>query len=400
MKVVLSTVFSCRNGRRRYCSLAKFCAQTIVLGGALMLLQGVAFSQAWHSESLDSGSGHDVGQFSALAVDHDGNLHAVYWDATGDAPRGQLWYAFRAPGDKQWSRMVVDQDGIWVSMAVDSSDHPHFVYDTRRETGLHYTYWDGKRWHRQVIDPGHTNYFTSIQLDSHDRPRISYYLYHLPTGEYSLHLKYANYDGKQWYIQTVDPRMHTGKMNALAVDRDGNPHIAYSYLGSTGDMLYAHWAESRWQFAAADLARTENTHLGYGNTIALDSKDHPHIAYFDDVKNNVKYASWEGGHWSTEVIDHVVSEEHLDRIALKIDRQDRPHVAYYDAGSGVLKYAVRGPSGWQREVVDRQGNVGLRPSLALDEHDQPYICYYDLTNHALRFAYRSLPPMVNVAVKK
>ena len=387
-------------GRTSWRWLGKSAGICLVLGWGLMLLPSTSIAQIWHSESLDSGSGHDVGQFSALAIDHDGDLHAAYWDATGNAPRGQLIYAFRAHGDKRWSRMAVDQDGTYVSMAVDNRDHPHFAYVSRRETGLHYAYWDGTKWHKQIIDPGHINYFTSIQLDSDGHPRISYYLYHLPTGEYSLHLKYAYFDGKSWYIQTVDPRMHTGKMNSLAVDRQGNPHIAYSYLGTTGDMLYAHWQGSNWQFSAADLAKTENTHLGYGNNIALDSKGYPHIVYFDNVKNNVKYASWDGNRWITEVVDHVVSLEELDRIAIKMDAQDRPHLAYYDAGSGLLKYAVQGMHSWQIEVVDHQGNVGLRPSLALDDHDEPYVCYYDLSNHALRLAYRESTTPANVAEKR
>jgi len=387
------------NSEAARCTL-NVCVIILIFGCVWGLVPSAAIAQAWHTDILDSGSGHDVGQFSALAIDRDGNLHVVYWDATGNAPRGQLLYGFRAPGDKQWSRMIVDQDGAYVSIAVDSSDHPHFAYVSKRETGLHYAHWDGARWHKQVVDPGHVNYFTSIQVDSQGKPRISYYLYHLPTGDYSLHLKYAYFDGKAWYVQTIDPRMHTGKMNSLALDREGNPHIAYSYLGTTGDMLYAHWHDSQWQFSAADLSRTENTYLGYGNNIAVDAKSYPHIAYFDNVKKIVKYASWDGSRWNTEVVDHLVSLDDLDRIALKIDQQDRPHLAYYDPGAGILKYAVRGPQNWNIETVDRQGNVGLRPSLALDPHDEPYICYYDLTNHALRLAYRESGPMHDVVVKR
>jgi hypothetical protein len=378
--------------------LRRWAYTMVALACMTALASTVALAQTWQTEIVDSG--HDVGQFSALAIDHHDDLHVSYWDATADAPRGLLIYAFRAQGDKKWSRIAVDQDGTYVSMALDSKDRPHLAYNSKRENGLHYTYWNGKKFVRQVIDSEHINYYTSIQVDSQDHPCISYYLYHAPTGEYVLNLKYAYYDGKAWFIQTVDRRMHTGKMNALALDAKGNPHISYSYLGSSGDMLYAYWADARWQLSAADFGRTENTHLSYGNNIAVDSKGVVHLVYFDNVKNNVKYASWDGSHWTKEVVDHVVALDDLDHIALQIDKQDHPHLAYYDAGAGALKYAILVDSKWETEVVPQQGgNSGLRPSLALDSHGNPYILSYGLTDHALHLAHRVAKPPVKEAAK-
>jgi hypothetical protein len=366
--------------------------RALVAAAALLLIQGYCIAQSWHTETVDT-SGHEVGEFSSMEVDRAGNLHIAYWDASANAPRGQLVYAFRAPTDKKWSRLVIDGDGTYVRLAVDNSGHPHIVYNSKRETGLHYAFWDGTKWHKQIVDPGHTNYFTGIQLDAEGHPKISYYLYHLPTGEYSLRLKYAYFDGKQWYIQTVDQHMHTGKMNSLALDPQGNPFIAYSFLGP-GDMLYARWDGSHWQYGAADLSRSENTHLSLGNSAAVDGQGNAHIAYFDNTKSTVKYASWDGSRWKHEVVDHLVGIDVLDQVSLKMDREGRPHIAYYDAGAGILKYAVLGTNGWQTEIVDREGNVGMHPSLFLDSHDEVFISYQDLSGHSLRLAHHE----ANVAV--
>jgi hypothetical protein len=360
--------------------------RTTALISLLLLLPSCLLGQSWVTENVDD-SGKEVGEFSSMAVDGNGDLHVAYWDATTNAPRGQLIYAFRTAHDKKWSRMVVDRDGTYVSLAVDSANLPHIVYNSRRETGLHYAHWDGKQWHRVVVDPGHTNYFACVRVDAEGHPKISYYLYHLDTGEYWLRLKYAYFDEKQWYIQTVDPHMHTGKMNSLALDSNGNPFISYSFLGP-GDMLYARWQDSHWKLGAADLSRTENTHLSYGNSAAMDSLDRPRIAYFDNTKNTVKYAHWDGTRWLTEVVDHLVALDTLDQVSLKIDRAGVPHIAYYDAGLGILKYATRDDHGWKLEVVDRDGNVGMRPTLALNANDEPFISYYDVSNQSLRVAHR------------
>jgi hypothetical protein len=364
---------------------------------ALAFLPALGSAQIWRTEVVDNGAGHEVGEFSSLAIDVDGNLHVAYWDRNADA----LLYAFRSTRDKQWSRMVVDKDGTFVTLAVDSAGRPHFAYVSKNETGLHYAYWDGTKWKKEIVDSGHINYFTSIQVDAAGHPMISYYLYHLPSGEYSLHLKYAYFDGKAWYIQTVDQRDHTGKINSLAMDRQGNPHIAYSYFANgSGDLFYAHWEGSKWRFGSADVTATENSYLAYGTSIALDSVGHPHIAYFDDTKKTVKYVSWTGTHWVPETVDQLVGIEVLDHVSLKIDHQDRPHIAYYDAGLGALKYAFRARDGWQRQVVDHEGNVGLRPSLYLDGHDEPYISYQDLGNHSLRLAHRESSVAAAASLKK
>lgn len=359
-----------------------------------------ASAQNWRTDNVDP-SGHDVGNFSALGVDGDGNLHLAYWDASGNAPRGQLIYAFRGVHDKQWSRMVLDNDGTYVSLAVDKANRPHIAYNSKRENGLHYAYWDGSVWHKQVIDPGHINYLLSIQVDDEGHPKISYYLYHQPTGEYSLHLKYAYFDGKQWYIQTVDPRDHTGKMNSLALDHDGKPYIAYVYVANgVGDMFFTRWDGESWQYSVADRKTSENRMYSMGNSVGVDSQGHPHIAYLDSYAKALKCVSWDGTRWKVEKVDSVSSVSLLDHPSLKIDRQDRIHIAYADAGAGILKYAAEGPDGWKTEVVDHEGDVGLHPSLALDTNGNAYVSYYDVDNKTLRVARREPGAATAIASKK
>ena len=63
--------------------------------------------------------------------------------------------------------MTVDPTGgTFISLAVDSNDRPHFAYNSLFLTGLHYAYWDGTTWTKQVIDATRTNHMTSIGLDA------------------------------------------------------------------------------------------------------------------------------------------------------------------------------------------------------------------------------------------
>jgi len=383
-------------GRRAAQSL-NFAATLFLL---LLILPPRILAQAehvWRVETVNDGAGSDVGWYASLAIDPAGSFHIGYYDETNRA----LLYSFRSKGDKQWSTTKVEGKGAgtYVSLAVDAAGQPHFAYNSPYEDGLHYATWDGKKWRRQIIDTEHINYYTSIKLDKDGHPRISYYLYHAPDRSYLLHLKFASFDGQQWTIETVDKRTETGKFNSLALDASGRPHIAYAHV-ALGDLLYAAWDGSRWTFGDADSRHTHNDYVGIGNSIALDRAGNPHIAYFDSTKNLVKYASMEEGRWKAEIVDQMSGRGEVDHVSLQLDSQDRPHVAYYDAGSGALKYASRDEKDWHVELVDNDGNVGKYPSLCLNSEDQPYIAYYALDAGALRMAHMETTAVTAIAEKK
>jgi hypothetical protein len=352
---------------------------------------------AWLVETVDGGNGGDVGKFTSLVIDTNENFHIAYFDQGQNALR----YAYRKRSDKQWYTMQVDsQAGQYASLAVDSHDHPHFAYNSVYLTGLHYAYWDGTRWQTHIIDHDRTNHFTSIQVDSKGFPHISYYQEENADGTNALHLKYAFFDGGTWYIETVNRKFATGKFNSIALDSSGRPHIAYSFAG-TGDLGYVFWDGSQWIYKVPDTRRTHNNYVGTGNSIAIDARGNPHIAYFDLNNRKIKYTRWTGAAWQTEFVDQVVGTLTLaDHLSLKLDSHDRPHVAYYDSGIGALKYAERDDQTWHIDVVDHHGNVGEYPSLCFDQHEQPYISYYDVSGRQLRLAYREGAASASITTDK
>jgi hypothetical protein len=337
----------------------------------------------WQIEVADAGRPIS---FSSLVIDRFGNFHLVYSDRAGTVLR----YAFRAKQEKRWDTTAVDTaGGSFDSLAVDPHGWAHIAYNSPKLTGLHYAFWDGKQWQKVLIDTEMTNHDTSIQLDSEGHPRISYYREGYADHRNAKYLKYAYFDGKTWYIQTVDHRAGTGRWSSTGLDRADRPYVSYS-VATTGNLELAYLNQSKWEHAVADSRSSKSkSYMDCDSSLAIAAGGEPHIAYINATVRTVNYAWREGVTWHREAIDSLVSTgSDADRVSLKLDRNAHPHVVYYDSGSGALKYATRDDQGWHTEAIDN-GDAGEYPSLSLDENDQPYVAYYAADARELRVAHRS-----------
>ncbi|MCK4592952.1 hypothetical protein KAU45_00520, partial [bacterium] len=107
-----------------------------------------------------------------------------------------------------------------------------------------------------------------------------------------------------------------------------------------------------WHFEMAD----ESHWVGWKNALVLDENDYPHIAYYDvwgEDNYGFRYAHWDGSEWRVDVLQEWGGANFVGGIGIALDSADRPHIAYrapYERGA--LWYARWDGSEWHREVVD------------------------------------------------
>ena len=334
---------------------------------------------AWSIETVDSAG--TVGAYTSLALDANDNAHISYYELYNHPHGDDLKYA-RWTGSS-WSIETVD-GGFWqpgdASLALDGDGHPHIAYDAY-ELGLPWTIftlkyarWTGSAWGIERLDggPAAGGAFPSLALDADGHPRISYC--GSPEGDWNP-LRYADWDGSAWNIETVDGVR--AAYTSLALDACGNPHVSYQD-GDNDALKYARWTGSAWSIETVDSAGWEDTSL------ALDGDGHPHISYCAPWPHAVlKYARWDGSAWSIDTVDGVLAAH----TSLALDRHGHAHISYYDWTNADLKYARWTGSAWSIETVDGGGHVGAYNSLALDAQGHPRISYYDQTNGDLKYAH-------------
>lgn len=174
----------------------------------------------------------------------------------------------------------------------------------------------------------------------------------------------------------------------IAVDKTGAIHIS-SYDAANKVLKYAKGTPdgSSWMVQTAD----GGTKVGLFTSITVDNGNNPHIAYFDDNFDSLRYAYWNGA-WQTMLVDRAAPVGFFPSI--KLDKDGNPHISYYDLGKQSLKYTRKVGLNWITQVVDSSGEVGRYSSIGLKDGVLPIISYYDATNGDLKLATAFIPIQV------
>jgi hypothetical protein len=320
----------------------------------------------WVVETIDSPE--FVGYYTSIALDSGNRPHISYckYDVTSRVC-DDLKYAYY--DGSFWQNETVDSAGDvggYTSIALDSNNRPHISYYDATNDDLKYAYFDGSFWQNETVDSGEdVGEWTSIALDTSDRPHISYY--DRTNGD----LKYAYFDGSFWQIETVDSAGDVGWFTSIALDTSNRPHISYRDF-TNQSLKYAYFDGLSWQIETVDSGN-----VGAWSSIVLDTNNRPHISYLDSPASrdlSLKYAYFDGSSWQIEIVD---SDDGIVGIftSIALDTNNLPHISYCKNIPGDLKYACFDGLSWQIETIDSAGYVGWWTSIALDSNNRPHISY-------------------------
>jgi hypothetical protein len=352
----------------------------------MILLAGTSDPSHWQIKLVDQTG---VGKFSSLKIDREGNVHVAY---VAEDESLSLKYAFWDHVLKRWFVMTVARSASFCSLALDSKQNPHIAYadfGTASGSKLRHASWDGTSWKQQAIplDSDSIAYYTSIVVDTHDNPSISFYEYVGARGtDFKIRLRSVSWNGQYWQVQTIDGQQGSGKFNSMAIDAQDHIHLAYANVAAgTASLRYAAWDGHSWNREIVDgPEQNKGDSVGYSVCIALDKDGNPHIVYMNESSSQVKYAVRKGGRWEIQVVDDVAQIGYPDRNSIAVDEQGQPYIGYYDARRGILKVAHRQGQKWSTEVVD-SNFTGYTSSLQIHAGTL-WISYADEANGGLKVA--------------
>ncbi len=375
--------------------------------GTSTLWYGYYDGVAWTYIQVDTAAG--TGQYAAIALDSRNRAHISYYDETNQ----RLKYArvvrtitgtfttFVRTADS------TNRGGKTTSIAVDHSDGIHIIYLDDDYDGLRYAYTsnplinNGNFAIELINKPaGYLDEYPSLAVNSSNVPQISFYRIAPGQPETSASLNFAYRTGvDSWTVSTLatgllraevfeslrrspqdilDILAGVGLFNSLAIDSFDNVHIAY-YNDDSDDLEYAGGGPGYWYFDIVDKI----DHVGGFASIRVDSQNRPQISYIRQSQlpgsqgGALKFAIRLGDFWKTEFVDLIgpVTDGSRTNTTIFVDRADNPHILYYDFTTSDLKYVVRNK--WDIQVVGLVGTLS-EPSnrnIALDSNGLPHIAF-------------------------
>jgi hypothetical protein len=242
---------------------------------------------------------------------------------------------------------------------------------------------EGSGWVDDETQTFYTNKGTLLTYDNADHHLLKIsHLVSTTSGAVTVQPTKAETASESLY--GVDTISNVGLDSAMTVDEDGLPHI--TYFDETNDALkYAYMGSSKYRNEMGWHVQTLDTgNVGRASDIALDKDNHPHIIYTDNENNNLKYMFFDGTDWHRATLDNPV---HAILPTIALDSRDYPHIAYYDYAEDDLIYARFNGMDWETTTVDKEGDVGPDPSIIIDKDDNPHIAYFDNNYDGLKYAW-------------
>lgn len=293
----------------------------------------------WNSEYVAS-VGYSGG-WSSIAINPAGQPAIAFIDCSSESGN-YLKYAYKSGG--AWLTETIDSVG-WlpehVCLAYNPAGQPCIAYcksvgvDPIRTYVCFARRVSAGNWSIQNIAEVGFVTAPSMVIDSTDTTRIAF------VDSNTGGVRYASKAGVgPWTLQTIDGNQMSPAIGyaSIALQPNGSPAVAY-FTGVPGSSVLtlklACWqGGTSWTREAAASILNEGA---YHCSVAVRRGPVPLIAYYDTAASCLKCAWKSGSGWSTEVIDPATLAGF--RPSLKLDYLGNAHVAYFDNMNFNVKYA-------------------------------------------------------------
>ncbi|MEC8242749.1 MAG: thrombospondin type 3 repeat-containing protein [Candidatus Thermoplasmatota archaeon] len=333
----------------------------------------------WTTEAVDSPG--RVGEYCAIAVDSNDLPHIAYVDRDNG---GVIKYAHK---NQSWDLSEIDEEGEYISIDIDTQNRAHFSYYDLSDQDLRYLSHSGANVDQitQSITFNQNWGGIGLAIDSQDVPHVAYQ--NLTGGVKTISYATLNVSATQitgynvWIIETVDTNLGDTAGSWLSIDLDSQdrPHISYYSGDGVNSIKYAFKNSTGWHNHTVDSGLNK---LGWFSAIKIDSTDNPQIAYSRIEGNTLKYAIYDGSSWHTENVGAQVGGDKKG-LQLALSAADVPHLCYFDQNLLQLGYATYSGSSWVKETNVISDDLDMDLSLArgrycdieVDQYGDPHITF-------------------------
>jgi hypothetical protein len=295
------------------------------------LIYGTAGSTSITTSEVDPGFPAILGlSGTSHVLDVRGYPHFAANDSLG----GALYYLFNAAGSWTATPIAATAETDRAILRMGSENTPHIVFQTTAgsKTRLRHAWKEGSTWQVEETLGDDAPDFFGFAVDSADGLHVSY---RRPAGPGAYELVYlAKQSGNPW-SSAVIPTAGSVEFSSIAIDGAGAVHIVYNELTTAG-LHHTTNATGRW--VGEVVHQSPRGSWGrFNSTVIERAAGRIHIAYYDSVGANLRYAEKQfGGEWTYSLVDGIGDVGRYCAMGLSWSQL---LIAYGDASTGQVKLA-------------------------------------------------------------
>jgi hypothetical protein len=279
----------------------------------------------------------------SIAVTPGGTPHLAFEASDGD---DEIYYATKV--GTVWNIDTITNNTIGSkcpSIALTPDSIPHIVYyDFEGSLSLRHADKEGGTWSTEVIPGTSIATYSSIAVDNNGGVHVA-----VVCGTYggNREIIYANDTSGTWLATGVTSDALDDDFPSIAIDDNGFAHVSFEKDdGADWELWYAE--NSAGSFAAQQLTSNIGTNDGGYSSIAIDTNGDVHIAYHaDHLVGDLLYITNTSGIWETDTIFSSYSNKTYSWVDRNIclDHPGYVHACFCNqlGGSGTqeLYHAIR-----------------------------------------------------------
>jgi hypothetical protein len=265
--------------------------------------------------------------------------------------------------------------GNELSIAIDSNNVPYVAYfETGRFTtspydGLTVKKFDGTTWQfvGQRTFSGSTTQMKGIiiAINRQNIPYVAYSMGNSGTNNNLAFFRLDKFNGTSWDM-LMQNSGQIGYQNALIIDRNNDPYVAYKRDANTSALAISTLGPS---------GASTNSLTGSSPDIAVDNNNMIYVVYQHGPFNTPFVKRYNGASWEFVGPPTGINFNASGSCRIAIDHNNVPYIVAENSVN--LTITVQKFNGTDWEQVGATTGMGMQPSITIDNNNVPYVIYND-----------------------
>lgn len=271
---------------------------------------GLTWSPPENISQCDSQSSEEPN----LAIDSRNHLHCVwkqfYYDTLTAYHDYDIYYSHK--DSMSWTRPInisnqsLGANACYSSMAIDSRDYVHVVWDMSTGSGnwdIFYSFYNDTIWSTpyQLSNSPYDDAFPAVAIDKDDNLHATW-RQRTTNGP----IFYCKYNGTMWSPPEVIASILNSQSGAscVVVDSLNQPHVVFNNAimpNDSSEIYYIYFNGSSW---TAPLNLSNSIRPSYQPGLAIDSLGHLYLVWTENVTNyrtDILYRIYNGANWTSPI---------------------------------------------------------------------------------------------------